>query len=497
MSNPSESSSNAALEREPTQAPPESGPRETLWRYAALVGVAAFATTFAQQRMVGQLPTQALLKDGYHLAKEDVAFFFFWATFAWNLKPVAGILTDAFPLFGTRRRHYMLLGATFAGICWAIMGAFPSNYSILLGASAMMNVAMVFSSTVMGGMMVEAGQAYGAPGRITALRQVVTSIAQVGAPMVGGYLAGKAYGLTAGVAGATVLALAAITFFVQKEAPVTAAAGPVTDLPDRPRYKPGVGVILGLVALAALAVGLFLKEELRNIGISLLALESVLVIILVLAVTPTNHPTIRRAQGQLSQIFESRTLWLAVVMLFLIYTVPGFFTALYYQQKDVLKFDDAFIGQMTSLEGAVGLGAALIYGVACKRFTLRTLFFIGVGMSGFTTFGYLFYDHATAPFVHGLGGFAGVMAELALMDLAVRSTPKGCEALGFALMMSIRNFGISMSDVLGTQIMDSYGVPFNTMVVVNGSTSLVVLAFAFVLPAAVMLRREGEAAAAA
>ena len=43
------------------------------------------------------------------LKREDVSFFFFWATFAWNLKPLAGIMTDAFPLLGTRRRSYMIL----------------------------------------------------------------------------------------------------------------------------------------------------------------------------------------------------------------------------------------------------------------------------------------------------------------------------------------------------------------------------------------------------
>jgi predicted MFS family arabinose efflux permease len=386
----------------------------------------------------------------------------------------------------------MLFGAILAGASWAVMGAYFDRYGVLLAASVTMNVAMVFASTVMGGMMVEAGQAFGAPGRIAALRQFVTSVAQVLAPMLGGYLAGRHYGLTAGIAAATVLALAGATYFVHHEAPPSVEDPSVGLAPEPPRYRPTTGVLAGLTAFGVFSIALCTREALRNVGISLISLGAVLCTTLAIAVVPTRHPVIRRAQGQLTQIFESRTLWLGVVMLFLIYTVPGFLTALYFQQKDVLRFDDAFIGRMSSLEGLVGLGAALLYASVCSRFTLRTLLLVGAGMSGLTTFGYLFYDHATAPAVHAFSAFFGVAAELALMDLAVRSTPRGCEALGFALMMSIRNFGISMSDVLGTQVMQSYDVAFDTMVVVNGSTSLLVVAFVFLLPTAVVMRRERD-----
>ena len=120
----------------------------------------------------------------------------------------------------------------------------------------------------------------------------------------------------------------------------------------------------------------------------------------------------------------------------------------------------------------------------------------GVATAALTTYGYIFYAQDTAPFIHGSNAMTGVLAELALMDLAVRSTPKGCEALGFSLMMAIRNFGIAMSDVIGTSIMEKFHVPFSTMVIVNGTTTLIVLAFVIFLPRAIVDRREGEAALA-
>jgi hypothetical protein len=43
------------------------------------------------------------------VTREQMAAFFFWCGLAWYLKPFAGILTDAFPLLRTRRRHYLLI----------------------------------------------------------------------------------------------------------------------------------------------------------------------------------------------------------------------------------------------------------------------------------------------------------------------------------------------------------------------------------------------------
>ena len=47
-------------------------------------------------------------------------------------------------------------------------------------------------------------------------------------------------------------------------------------------------------------------------------------------------------------------------------------------------------------------------------------------------FSHLFYSSAgRAQAIEGLNGFGYTLAELALMDLAVRATPAGSEGLGF------------------------------------------------------------------
>src|SRR5206468_5698772 len=104
-----------------------------------------------------------------------LAGFLLIASFAWNVKPLAGIMSDAFPLFGTRRRHYMLLGAGMAAACWFLMGVVPRSYLPLLLTAFVANAFMVIARTVMGGLMVEAGHKYGISGRVTSIRQALQS----------------------------------------------------------------------------------------------------------------------------------------------------------------------------------------------------------------------------------------------------------------------------------------------------------------------------------
>jgi MFS family permease len=489
--------------QDPQGTPRESAAGITLGRYAVLVAAGAFATTFAQQKVLALYPTTFLLKDHLQLKREEVSYFMFWAVFAWNLKPFAGILTDAFPLFGTRRKSYMILGAGLAGILWLVMARYPDDQTQLLIACIGMNIATVFASTVMGGLMVEAGQVFGASGRISSLRQFVQSVAGIGGLWLGGLLAAAMlakhvfhpiwWTVTMAIAAVPVLLLAVMAVFVLREKPiprVTALAA------ERARIRIPLAIYPGLILGAALTYWLYKLDPSHRLGFALGALVAMLVFIIILTIFPTRNATVVKAQGQLGHILESRTLWLAVFMLFLVYTVPGFNTTLTFRQEDVMHFGQGFIGMLGSVENVAGVVAALIYAVVCRKLNLRILLIVGVGVNALTTLLYLLYHPGTPNWfiigIHATGGFWVVMSELALMDLAVRSTPKGCEALGFALMMSVRNFGISLSDLLGSKMIDAKLVEFNQMVVFNAATTLFILVFVPLLPRFIMSRREGE-----
>ena len=110
--------------------------------------------------------------------------------------------------------------------------------------------------------------------------------------------------------------------------------------------------------------------------------------------------------------------------------------------------------------------------------------YFAIGINSLFTLSYLFYHSATAAiFIDAQYGFVFTLAELAMMDLAVRATPKGSEALGFALMMSVRNGGQSLSDIFGSWLIDQHHVSFFKLVWLNAGTTALVLAVIPFLPA--------------
>src|SRR5579864_8593811 len=77
--------------------------------YAAIVIViGVIGTTLAQPQVLGRIPIQNLLKNELHEDRAANAAFFFWIGLAWYFKPFVGIVTDAFPIFGTRRKSYIV-----------------------------------------------------------------------------------------------------------------------------------------------------------------------------------------------------------------------------------------------------------------------------------------------------------------------------------------------------------------------------------------------------
>ena len=420
----------AETEPRPQPAVPVPDTGLTLRQYYIMVGLGAFVTTLAQPGVIGRLPFSLLLKNQLHFNAETLATFMFAAMFAWNIKPIAGMLSDSFPLFGTRRRHYMLLGAGLAAACWVLLGIVPKTYWSLLLAAIGANAFMVLASTVMGGLMVEAGRKYGISGRITSIRQTLQSAVSVSNGLVGGYLATMAFGWIVGIAAGLLAVLATVTFFVLRERPAA-----TRDL-----------------------------DVLQNAG------------------------------RQLVTLVKSKTLWAAGVFLALVYISPGFTTPLLYMQTDTLHFTPPYIGLMETIEGVAGLIGAAIYGVICRRFNLRQLLTAAIAVNAVSTLLYLRYTGGTAPVIHVLSGFAVVFSELSLMDLAVRSTPRGCESLGFSLMMSARNLALGGSDVIGSRLVDSHGWVFHQLVWLNAGTTALVLLFIPFLPRSIMSRKDGERA---
>jgi len=389
-----------------------------------------FATTLPQPQVLGRLPLQFLLKNEVNVTREQMAEFFFWCGLAWYLKPVAGILTDAFPLFRTRRRHYLLISSVLACASWIGMTLVPHRYGALLWGAMIVNLFMVMASTVIGAFLVEAGQSLGATGRLTALRMFVSySCGLVQGPL-GGLLATVGFIWATGANAALVFSIFPIAYIFLRERPANI---------DRA------------------------SEVFHNAG------------------------------QQLMTIVRSRNLWMALLFIGLFYFSPGFSTPLFYRQTDELHFSKQAIGNLGVFSGFFAILAAVVYGQLIRRVQIRTMLLIGVATAAAGTLLYQFYSSWTrAIYIESQNGLFFSLAELALLDLAARATPKGCEGLGYSLMLSIRNVAVFGADIVGSHLAD-HKWPFASLVFLNAGTTAIVLLLLPFLPATLMRSKDRAA----
>ena len=83
-------------------------PPPRLWPMATVMATGIFATTFVQLQGLGYLPFNHLFKQ-MGMDSDKAATFFSLSMLPWTLKIIAGLLVDSVPIFGSRRRMYLML----------------------------------------------------------------------------------------------------------------------------------------------------------------------------------------------------------------------------------------------------------------------------------------------------------------------------------------------------------------------------------------------------
>ncbi len=401
---------------------------------ALIVGCGIFVSTFAQAGVLGLYPLRFLLKDKLGEGPLRVALFMQLANMPWNIKILAGIISDAVPLFGTRRRHYLLFSSLLAGLLWLAVTVVPVRFLPLLIMTMMMNVALVFVSTISGGILVEGGQTFGVTGKLSSVRVLAMNIASLGVPL-GAVLAAMTLGVSALTAAVPLFLLFFVVLFLYKEKPTA-------------RRDPKV---------------------------------------------------LRGIWAQLKIAMKAKSLWFAAGLLFLVQFAPGFYTPLMFYQTDALHFSEKFIGLISLCSAVAGAVGALFYVYFCRRFTLRQLLYACVFFTSALALLYLGYnDRRSALVIEIVYAFAVSLAQLPLYDLAARATPKGSEAVGYSIIVSVWNWGLLVSDLVGSGLYEKYHMTFKNLVWVNAGTTLLALIAVPLLPALLVDTREsdGEAGAA-
>jgi predicted MFS family arabinose efflux permease len=375
------------------------------------------------------LPLKFVLKDELHLNAQQISGFFALGVFTNYIKPLAGVFIDSVPILGTRRRWYLLGSLFLCGTGWLILGIVPRHYDIMLITFAITYGMVMVISTTFGGVMVEAAQRFQAAGRLTAQRIAMFRVGTlVGGPL-GGYLAKLPLLVTMTGSASLHFVLLPVVWFGLRE-------------PGTAKVNPQVWKDAGL---------------------------------------------------QFQGLVKSKIVLAAAAMICLIAIAPGFGTPLLFYQTDTLKFDKAFLGFLTLVGAVSGLIAAFFYHHFCQRRSMRGILVWSIVIHALGTLFYLFYhDTVTAIAISALAGATQTMAVLPVYDLAARGTPRGSEALGYSVMMSVWNLTSSLSDWLGSSLFSHFGLAFSHLVWLNAGTSALVLLVVPFLPVALLAQKDDK-----
>ena len=356
-----------------------------------------FAIVYFAQGMwyLPNLSITFLLKDTFGLSAAQTATFFSITVIPWLIKPVYGLISDFVPLFGQRQKSYFLLTSGIAAAMGLILTMMGSyTYWGVAIFFTLMGLGLAFTDVLTDALMVENGQRLGLTGPFQAIQWAAISFASILVGIGGGWLAQHKF--------------LSLTF-----------------------------LIATIFPLITLAMGIFLISEPQG---------------------QVGERQFRETRAAIRGAIGSRTLWIVAGFIFFYNFSPSFGPALVYYATDVLQFSKIFLGVLESLTYASGIVGTAVYFAFSKSFPFKRLIHFAIAAGVVATLAYLGYRGQLSAVVLSLafGGIA-MFIQLTFLDLAVRVCLKQAEATFFALLMSVYNGAVQLSQITGGWLYDQLG----------------------------------------
>jgi len=403
---------------EPLEAATTERDHDRIRRLMLFFGLVHVVEGIGQTGGIIAQPLNYYLKEVYAWTPVQVTGFLTVFNFPWIIKPVYGLVSDFLPLFGYRRKSYLILAnalATFAYLLVATLAA-PGQ---LLFALLLTAYAMAISSTLCGALLVENGQRFGASGAFVNQQWLWFNVAAMCASLVGGEL---------------------------------------IDLLPPTSALHGAALIAGVAPFIVIFGAVYLVQEER---------------------TRVDLPELKNAFRGLLAAFRSRRLWLVGLYLFFYYFSPGFATPLYYHMTDTLHFSQGYIGLLGSIGSAGSIVGALLHRWYLAGMTSKRLLQLSILVGTVTTASFLLLaDQVTAAVLNFANGIAAMIALVATLTLAADYCPKRSEGFAFAVLMSVTNLATAASDNVGSFLYEhAFGSRLTPLILVSAAFT----AFAWLL----------------
>jgi len=436
----------------------------TIYFVEGALGLARLAQTF-------------LLKDTLHLGPAEMSALTGLFTLPWTVKPLYGFLSDGFPLFGYRRRSYLIVAGVVGCLSYTALGA------------DFWNMLEPYASPVAAG---------------------AAAVDATGAPSVAmGWLGGRVNYLQGTIA-ALVLSSACIAF---SDVVADGIVVQKTRESDDPKVAGGLqSLCWGSAALGGLISAYFSGSLLEVMGPrEIFQITAVLpLLVATIAFFVDEKPVWKQEGSSLSEAGgvegvdaapvdgikeQASALWLAMkqpaiwrpaLFLFLWQSTPtGDGAMLYYMTND-LGFGPEFLGRARLVSAAATLVGVWGYQKYLRTVPIKDiLFWTTVASAPLGMIQLLLITHANraigipdGAFILGDDVVLSILGEFAFLPtlvLAARLCPPGVEAVLFATLMSIFNGASTVGTEVGaalTKYLDITESNFDNLALLNVICSL-------------------------
>ncbi|KKN47009.1 hypothetical protein LCGC14_0667010 [marine sediment metagenome] len=138
------------------------------------------------------LPGQAVelwLKNILCMAYGDIEKLLGLISIPWMIKPLYGLLSDAFPIFGYRRKSYLVINYTLILLTSLYVFFFGLTLPLFIVIGILCAAAFAFNDVACDGIMVEKGQKYNMTGAFQSVQWGTISATGIITGLLGGYIA--------------------------------------------------------------------------------------------------------------------------------------------------------------------------------------------------------------------------------------------------------------------------------------------------------------------
>ena len=378
----------------------------------------AILTVYFVQGILGlaRLAVSFFLKDDLALSPAEVAALMGIASLPWVIKPLFGFLSDGLPLFGYRRRSYLILSGILGSLSWIALAtvvntSWAATLTILLSS-----LSVAISDVIVDSVVVE--------------RARKESLAQ----------SGSLQSITWGISAIGGLITAYLSGWLLQHL--------------------GSQVVFAITAIFPLLVSavacLIAEETTSNAPLSVSS-------------TTSFTSGVSNQLKQLWQAIKQKYIWLPTIFIFLWQTTPSADSAFFFFITNELGFEPEFLGRVRLIGSLAALLGIWVYQSFLKNLSFRVILGWSTVISavlGMTTL--LLVTHANRAigiddhwFSLGDTLILTVMGQIAFMPvlvLSARLCPEGVEATLFALLMSIWNLSMLLSQELGALLTHWLGV---------------------------------------